>query len=377
MSNKEIKEHQLFITSLRLWLKLRGQNKISKSKKAMANKITFFVLASLPFRWIQSLYVPFKLRSVSLKEKPPVFVIGHWRSGTTHLHYLLAQDDQFSYLEAFQAFFFKVAFVSKSFMRPVLNYFMPSTRPQDNIKIDASAPTEEEHPLTNLTEKSGMQTFFFPRNRKYFDKFNLFENTKKNEINSWKKIYHKMLCQIALYQGKDKQLLLKNPHNTGRIKVLLELYPNAKFIFIHRNPYDVFLSNVHLYNSTIKTQFLQEFNQDEVEKRVIYCYEKTMKKYIEERALIDPKNHVEISYKELADEPIKTIRKIYDKIELGEFSKVESKIQDYLKSLGEYKTNQFKKPEKELINTINERWEFSFKEWGYKMLNQSEPELKK
>ena len=373
MSNKEIKEHQLFITSLRLWLKLRGQNKISKSKKAMANKITFFVLASLPFRWIQSLYVPFKLRSVSLKEKPPVFVIGHWRSGTTHLHYLLAQDDQFSYLEAFQAFFFKVAFVSKSLMRPVLNYFMPSTRPQDNIKIDASAPTEEEHPLTNLTEKSGMQTFFFPRNRKYFDKFNLFENTKKNEINSWKKIYHKMLCQIALYQGKDKQLLLKNPHNTGRIKVLLELYPNAKFIFIHRNPYDVFLSNVHLYNSTIKTQFLQEFNQDEVEKRVIYCYEKTMKKYIEERALIDPKNHIEISYKELADEPIKTIRKIYDKIELGEFSKVESKIHDYLKSLGDYKTNQFKKPEKELINTINERWEFSFKEWGYEMLNQSEP----
>ena len=26
---------------------------------------------------------------------PPVFVLGHWRGGTTHLHYLLAADDRF------------------------------------------------------------------------------------------------------------------------------------------------------------------------------------------------------------------------------------------------------------------------------------------
>ena len=373
MNNKEIKEHQLFITSLRLWLKLKRQNKISKDKKVMANKITLFVIMSAPFRWLQSFYLLFKIRTVSFKEKPPVFVIGHWRSGTTHLHYLLAQDEKFSYLEAFQAFFFKVAFISKSFMRPVLNYFMPSTRPQDNIKIDASAPTEEEHPLTNLTEKSGMQTFFFPRNRTYFDKFNLFKNAKKHEINNWKRTYHKMLCQISLYQGKDKQLLLKNPHNTGRIKVLLELYPNAKFIFIHRNPYDVFLSNVHLYNSTIKTQFLQEFNQEEIEKRVIYCYETTLKQYIADRELIPSDNHIEISYQELAEEPIKTIQKIYEKIQLGDFKKVENNIIDYLNSLGDYKTNQFKKPEEHLIKKINERWEFSFKEWNYNMINKTAP----
>ena len=112
----------------------------------MANKITLFVFISAPFRWIQSIYLLFMIPFVSLKKKPPVFVIGHWRSGTTHLHYLLSQDEQFSYLEAFQAFFFRVAFISKSFMRPILNYFMPNTRPQDNIKIDPGAPTEEEHP---------------------------------------------------------------------------------------------------------------------------------------------------------------------------------------------------------------------------------------
>ena len=111
----------------------------------MRVKIVLFILGSAPFRWMQSIYISFRIRSVSFYENEPVFVIGHWRSGTTHLHYLLSQDNQFSYLEAFQAFFFRVAFVSKTFMRPLLNYFMPSTRPQDNIKINASAPTEEEH----------------------------------------------------------------------------------------------------------------------------------------------------------------------------------------------------------------------------------------
>jgi len=110
MENKEIKEHQLFISSIRLWLKLNRQNNISKERKIMANRITLFVFISAPFRWIQSLYLLFKIPFVTFKKKPPVFVIGHWRSGTTHLHYLLTQDEQFSYLEAFQAFLFYAAY---------------------------------------------------------------------------------------------------------------------------------------------------------------------------------------------------------------------------------------------------------------------------
>jgi len=367
MVEKEIKQHQLFISSLKLWLKLITQNKLSKKRIWMINKISLFVVFSAPFRWIQAIYLLFKLPSVSIKDKPPVFVIGHWRSGTTHLHYLLAQDKQFSYLEAFQAFFFRVAFISRTFMWPILNYFMPKTRPQDDIKINAGAPTEEEHCLTNLTEKSGMQSFFFPQNRTYYDKYNIFLNTKKREKESWKRTYNKMLLQIALYQGQEKTLLLKNPHNTGRIKILLELYPNAKFIFIHRNPYDVYLSNIHLYNKTIKSQFLQEFNDEQIKERVLYCYETTLKKYLEEKSLINKDKLIEISYKELSDIPVETINKIYDKLSLGDFSKVKEKIEIYLKNLGVYKKNKFNNIDSQTRLEINKRWEFSFKKWDYKI----------
>src|SRR6476660_735134 len=40
-----------------------------------------------------------------LKLQPPLFVLGHWRSGTTHLHQLLAQDTRFAFPTNFQVAF--------------------------------------------------------------------------------------------------------------------------------------------------------------------------------------------------------------------------------------------------------------------------------
>lgn len=105
MPEKEIKEHQLFISSLPLLFKLWQDNKKTISNKKMLFKIFFFTVISAPFRWLQKIVFQRKINAVNLNEKAPVFVIGHWRSGTTNLHYLLAQDKRFSFLEAFQAFF--------------------------------------------------------------------------------------------------------------------------------------------------------------------------------------------------------------------------------------------------------------------------------
>ncbi len=63
MPEKEIQQHQLFISSIRLWLKLIVQNKISRKRIWMFNKISLFVIFSAPFRWIQAIYLLFKLPS--------------------------------------------------------------------------------------------------------------------------------------------------------------------------------------------------------------------------------------------------------------------------------------------------------------------------
>ena len=366
MPEKEIKEHQLFISSLPVLFKLWKDNKKTISKKKMIFKILFFTAISAPFRWLQKTLFQSKINAINLNEKAPVFVIGHWRSGTTHLHYILAQDKRFSFLEAFQAFFFRTAFVSRRFMKPLLNKLMPKTRPQDNVKINASAPTEEEHSLTNLTHRSGMQSFFFPQNISYFNEYNVFETTKEN-INKWKLVYDNMLKSITYFNGKEKRLLLKNPHNTGRIKVLKQMYPEAKFIFIHRNPYEVFNSTKHLYNTTIKSQFLQNFSEEEVNERVMYCYEKTMLAYLEQKQGIDEKHLIEISFEELSNNPMECMKEIYTKLDIGTFSEVNDSFESYLNKQKNYKKNAFKPLDPMIKKQINNRWKFAFEAWDYQM----------
>lgn len=367
MSEYEVKQHQLFISSVGLLRKLKRQNKISPQRKKMFRKIWMMTIFTSPFRWLQKLIFSRRIKKISFEDNPPVFVLGHWRSGTTHLHYLLTQDEQFSYLENFQAFFFRVALISKTFMKPILNFFMPNTRPQDNIKITASAPSEEEHPLTNLTEKSGMMSMFFPKNRSYYDKYNLFLDTSPKEKKSWKRVYHWLLQNIAYYNDPNKKLLLKNPHSMGRIEVLLEMYPNAKFIHIHRDPYDVFNSNIHLYNKAVSTQFLQEFSESEIEERVLYCFETSFAKFFEHWEKIPENNRVEISYKDLSDQPISTLNKVYTSIQLGNFERIKPKLEEYLKEEKNYKRNKFEEIRPDLLEAINKRWKFVLDHYGYEL----------
>jgi omega-hydroxy-beta-dihydromenaquinone-9 sulfotransferase len=364
-AKKELKEHQLFITPLHVWIRLLLENRIPRSKWAMAAKITFFVMVTTPVRWLQWIWIRPQLHKVNLNEKPPVFVIGHWRSGTTHLHYLLAKDKRFVYLDSFQAFFYQVAFLSKWLMKPILQRNIPETRPQDNVKLDADSPQEEEHPLTNATHRAGMHSFFFPRNRGYIQRFNLFHGIDPKEREKWKKDYVGLLKQISLFQGVDGQLLLKNPHNTARIDALLECFPYARFVFIHRHPEEVYRSTMTLYRKAVRTQFLQEFSDAEIHERVMWAYEQTMRRYLELRHLIPPGQLIEIAYSDLDSQPIETLQRIYKEIELGNFSDVQPEIEAYLAQVADFEKNPAVPLSQELQDEIRMRWGFAFEEWKY------------
>ena len=241
---------------------------------------------------------------------------------------------------------------------------MPKTRPQDNVLINATAPTEEEHPLSNLTHRSAMHSFFFPKNQSYFRKYHLFEATSLS-INKWKQTYNRMLQEIAFYNGPEKTLLLKNPHNTGRIKILLELYPDAKFIFIHRNPYEVYQSTTHLYNTTIKSQFLQEFSAQEISDTVIQTYELVMKQYLKTKANL-PKNKIsEISFDELSRNPIETLKRVYSDLNIQDFDDALPYFNSYLDKQKNYKKNKFKPLAEDIKRKLIDNWSFAFETWNY------------
>lgn len=362
----KVKGHQLFLSTSKVWNQLKKDNKVDKIYDNKRYYIEFFTTLMAPFHWLQRLMIAKKMKAVNLNEQQPLFILGHWRSGTTHLHYIMDNDPQYGTLSNYQNFMFNVAHLSKTWLKFVLSPLMPDKRPQDNVKVDTNAPAEEEQPFSTMSTRSGIHSWYFPKNRSYFDKYNTFKGITPEEKKAWQEDFVECVKNISVYND-NKPLVLKNPHNTGRVKELLELFPDSKFIFIHRNPYDIFLSTRHLYYRMVRTQFLQFVSHKEIDDMIFYFFTKSMKKYLAERHLIPKGNLVDIGYEDLVEKPYENIDKIYLGLNLPNYDKALPEISKYIESVKGYKKNKFRDISPEVVARIQKEFGFAFKEWGYSL----------
>ena len=67
---------------------------------------------------------------------PPIFLLGHWRSGTTHLHNLMAVDQRWSYPNNYHSLYPHVFLTSEAINSRLLQPFMPPRRPMDNVECE-------------------------------------------------------------------------------------------------------------------------------------------------------------------------------------------------------------------------------------------------
>ena len=368
----KVKEHQLYTVLPSVWKDLKRENRIDEIYRFRARRIEFYSRLFSTGFLIQRLLFSRKVRSISLEGDPPVFIMGLWRTGTTHLHYLMARDQRFGYLKNHQAFTMNFSLLSLDRLNKILSIFVPGRRPQDDVKVTLDDPAEEEQPFCTMTTRSSIHSFWFPHNKSYFTKYHLFEDITEEEKNAWKKDYLFLLKNIAYY-SKKKRLLLKNPHNTGRVKELLELFPDAKFIFIHRDPYTVFRSTKKLYNRMISSQMLQHCSQREIEKFILDDNAKILRKYLKERDLIPKGQLVEIGFDDLENRPLDTMERIYQNLGLRGYEDARPSMVNYLESVKKYKRNKYRPLPSAKLKKLHSAWDFWFKEFGYQMQGQAGP----
>ncbi len=366
----KVREHQLYTVLPKVWKKLKRENQIDHPYRFRARRISFYSKLFSSGFLLQRILFSKKVIKISLEEHPPIFILGLWRTGTTHLHYLMARDTRFGYLKNHQAFTFNFSLLSLDRLNKVLSIFVPGKRPQDNVRVTLDDPAEEEQALSTTTTRSSIHSFFFPRNSTYFTRYHLFEGISEQEKDEWKQDYLFLLKNISYY-SKKKKLLLKNPHNTGRVKELLELFPQAKFIFIHRDPYTVFRSTKKLYNCMISSQLLQFFSQAEIEQLILDNNAKILRKYLRERELIPKGNLVEIGFNALEKAPLETLETIYKVLNLEGFETARPAMVTYLESVKKYKRNTYDLLPQALLDKVHEKWGFWFEEFGYKNSNKT------
>ncbi len=363
---RKLKLHYLQGGNFFIILRLLIDNKFVINIKSIPTVIVLLLsnLISIPFLIMQKLFFWKKINNTKI-EKDPIFIIGHWRSGTTFLANLITRDKQFGFFNILQTYHPSTYILLKPFLHFFGKKVIPKKRPMDNIKVALDLPQEEDYAVANRSLYSMVHFIAFPRNfDKYYYKFGLFMGISKRQLRSWEKVYISELKKVT-YSANGKQLLIKTPINTGRIGVLIKMFPNAKFIHIHRNPYEVCLSTQKLYGNFFPMYDLQYIGTDEeLETTQLAVYEALYKKYFDEKNLIPKDNLMEIKYEEFIRDPLITIRQIYARLNIEGY---ENNLENFMKYLNEektYKPNKYK-VKKDKLEKIRDRLDFAFKGLGY------------
>lgn len=316
-----------------------------------------------PFRWIEKLFYDRKLAKTAMPESP-VFILGHWRSGTTLLHNALCQDEQFAYVNTYQSVFTNQFFANRWLFKPLMKWLMPEKRPADNVLLSLDLPQEEELALCNAQSFSFYNFFYFPRQWKaFYDKYITCTTSTENDKQKFGVRYKKLIAQ-ALLEYDKKEFISKNPPNTGRIPELLNLFPKARFIYIYRNPVKVFLSTANFFQVTLEPLQLQSYSRREFEEFVFELHERIIRDYESQKALIPPGHLIEIRYEDFEQDPLSGLELIYNTLNMPGFDAARPAFEAYFESQKKFEKGSHTVDE-ERLKEIHARCAFSLQHYGY------------
>ena len=259
-----------------------------------------------------------KLRETELQHDP-LFILGHWRSGTTYLHELICSDDRFAAPNGYQCFLPGHFLVSESTLKPVARLFLPRSRPMDAMVLDLDRPQEDEYAMLGLLGCSTNGWFLFPRtsdgDRAYLSLRNLAPGERAKWIDRWLTF----LKSVSLRSGPDRRLVLKSPQHTARVRTILEVFPNAQFVHISRDPHALLRSTLRTWRAMADEYGLQSnANEEErLKENILRDFSEMYRCYSEDRSLIPNGHLVEVKYEDLASNPIRTMKSIYQELNLG------------------------------------------------------------
>lgn len=293
---------------------------------------------------------------------PPIFVIGHWRTGTTLLHELLVLDDRFIGPSGFECVV-PQHFLLTERLAPLAGFMVSKHRAMDNMDSSLSHPQEDEFVWVMQGQPSPYLTLAFPNRPPEHERYLDLEQLTPQELAAWKRPLLRFVQQ--LYFRHRKTVVLKNPNHSFRIKVLLDVFPQAKFIHIVRDPYVVYPSSIHLLKSLSRVHSLQRPTFEGLDERVLATYVDLYRKVDEGRELVDPSRFYELRYEDLIADPEAQLRGLYEHLALGDFEQYLPRLRQYLAEHVDYRTNRYELTAEQRA-AVDENWGDVIDRYGYR-----------
>jgi len=228
----------------------------------------------------------------------PVFIVGPPRSGSTILFQVLT-----NYLDV--CYITNIVNLAKK--NPFFGFFLNekfSKKRAHNTFSSSYGKTKEDN---FLAPNEGLFWYKWLRKGEYYS-----DETSLNAIqkNQFKKTI------FAITNKYNKPFLIKNLSFSVRIKLLLDVFPNAKYIYIKRNP--VFVSQSIILAKqklnipvdemwSVRPQNFSEFEKLGLIKQVSRQVKEIENHINEDKKSINPDNFIEISYENLCNKTNETV----------------------------------------------------------------------
>ena len=325
----------------------------------LANLVALGVLNSI-YGSCETFFNSKDIDAVEIKQHP-LFIIGHWRSGTTHLHNLLSLDDNFNCPTAYQASF-PHHFVFTQAGGTIFNLLAPKKRPMDNMAFSSDTPHEDEFGVAAHSTISPYMRILFPvtGDNGYAELDP--ERLSRDKLKKWKDSLILFLKKLSL--SDSGRIILKSPPHLGRVATLLEIFPNAQFVHIVRDPYMVYLSTKKLWKDSLAYAHLQLPSQEMVDQLVLSWYKQLFSLYFRDKEKIPPGQLHEMKYEDLEARPVETLHHMYTKLNLSGFEKLQPNLLRYLAFIKDYRKNEHCLDEKDR-EKVRTHWAEVFQRYDY------------
>jgi omega-hydroxy-beta-dihydromenaquinone-9 sulfotransferase len=310
---------------------------------------------------LQTLLYGRRIRNTTLPQ-PPIFIIGHWRTGTTMLHEMLILDERHAYPTTCACLLPRHFLISEKFMTRFLWFLLPKKRPMDNMSLGWQRPQEDEFALCMLGQPSPYWLVAYPNNGPPYSEYLTLEKVPPAALASWKRTFEWFLKAMTFRD--NRRLVLKSPQHTCRIRVFKEMFPDAHFIHLVRNPYAVYSSSVHLWKSLFRHEANQTPHFRGIEEYVFETYLEMHEQFERTRGLVDDDHFHEVRYEDLVEDPVGELQALYEHLNLGGFDALRPRLEEYLAGVARYETNHYELTPEQRAE-VKRRWATIIEKQGY------------
>jgi hypothetical protein len=341
---------------------VRNRFAVSPSRAPMTCSITGFSMLNSTLAAVDRVVYGRQVAKVELT-KSPLFILGHWRAGTTFLHELMIRDPAHTYATTYQCFAPHHFMLTERWVTPWSEFLLPSQRPMDNMAAGWGRPQEDEFALMNLGVPSPYLSMLFPNRGEAFPEYLTLRDVPAAVRRRWQDELRTFLKRIALRD--PRRIVIKSPAHTARVRTLLEMFPEAKFVHLSRDPYALYSSTVSLWRSLNEVQGLQAVRDDAwLRPSVIDALRRMYEAYFDDRRLLSDEQLVELRYEDLIEDPKTQLQDIYRRLDLGDFARAEPAIDAHLADVKSYRTNRHELEEPQR-DQVRDAWRRYFDEFGY------------